>query len=89
MTTCIKIIAYSILVNNEAVGPVILGRGLRQRDPFFPYLFIICVERLSSLIKQAKGRGDLVGTSIRRGAPIVTHLIFANGCFLFFKAEEC
>ncbi|XP_024630887.1 uncharacterized protein [Medicago truncatula] len=88
MTICVETVDYSVLVNNELIGPIIPGRGLRQGDPLSPYLFIICAEGLSSLIRRAEARGDLRGTSVCRGAPPVTHLLFADDCFLFFKTTE-
>jgi ribonuclease HI len=88
MAMCVESVDYSVLVNGEQVGPVIPGRGLRQGDPLSPYLFILCAEGLSSLIGRAESTGDLTGTSICRGAPPVTHLLFADDCFLFFKACE-
>jgi hypothetical protein len=66
---CVESVDYSVLVNDEKVGPVIPGRGLRQGDPLSPYLFILCVEGLSSLIGRAEVLGDLTGTAICRGPP--------------------
>ncbi|PNX57234.1 ribonuclease H, partial [Trifolium pratense] len=77
---------YSIIVNGNLVGPVVPGRGLRQGDPLSQYLFIICAEGLSALIRQAENRGDLHGIKVCRRAPIISHVLFANDCFLFFKA---
>ena len=88
MVMCIESVDYSVLVNGEHVGPVIPGRGLRQGDLLSPYLFITCAEGLSSLIRNAEESGTISGTSICRGAPSVSHLLFADDCFLFFKAEE-
>jgi hypothetical protein len=88
MVICVGSVDYSVLVNGERVGPIIPGRGLLQGDPRSPYLFIICAERLSSLIRDAEERNAISGTSICRGAPPVSHLLFADDCFLFFKAEE-
>jgi len=88
MCMCVESVDYSVLVNNEKVGPIILGRGLRQGDPLSPYLFIICAEGLSSLIRDAEERNVIYGTSICRGAPPISHLLFADDCFLFFKAEK-
>jgi hypothetical protein len=86
MIMCVETVDYSVLVNGEKVGPAIPGRGLRQGDPLSPYLFILCAEGLSALISRAETTGDLTGTAIYRGAPRVTHLLFADDCFLFFKA---
>jgi hypothetical protein len=85
---CIETVDYSVLVNQESVGPIIPGRGLRQGDPLSPYLFILCAEGLSALIHQAEARGELHGAKICRNAPIISHLLFADDCFLFFRASE-
>ncbi|GAU27012.1 hypothetical protein TSUD_313740 [Trifolium subterraneum] len=49
-------------------------------DPISP-------ECLTALIHQAVGRGDLHGVRICRGAPEVSHLLFADDCFLFCRAN--
>ena len=85
---CVETIDYSVIVNNEMVGPVIPGRGLRQGDPLSPYLFILCAEGLSALIRKAERFGDLHGISICTNAPTISHLLFADDCFLFFRADE-
>jgi len=88
MCMCVESVDYSVLVNGTQVDPIIPGRGLRQGDPLSPYLFIICAEGLSSLIRDAETRGVLTGTKVCRQAPSVSHLLFADDCFLFFKANE-
>ena len=88
MRMCVESVDYSVLVNGEQVGPIIPGRGLQQGDPLSPYLFIICAEGLSSHIRDAEIRGVLMGTKVCRQAPSVSHLLFADDCFLFFKANE-
>ncbi|MCI35685.1 RNA-directed DNA polymerase (Reverse transcriptase), partial [Trifolium medium] len=50
-----------VLVNGESVGPIDPKRGLRQDDPLSPYLFIICAEGLSVLLRKAEARGELHG----------------------------
>jgi hypothetical protein len=53
---CLESDEYSVMVNGEKVGPISPGRGLRQGDPLSPYLFILCAEGLTSLIKKYEAR---------------------------------
>lgn len=85
---CVESVSYTVQVNHDQVGPIHPGRGLRQGDPLSPYLFILCAEGLNVLINQAEQRGDLHGAKICRGAPIISRLLFADDCFLFFKATK-
>ncbi|GAU33334.1 hypothetical protein TSUD_165990 [Trifolium subterraneum] len=84
---CVSSVNYSVLMNSDRVGPISPGRGLRQGDPLSPYLFILVTECLIALIHQAVGRGDLHVVRICRGAPEVSHLLFADDCFLFCRAS--
>jgi ribonuclease HI len=87
MMLCVSSVNYSALVNFEKVGPINPGRGLRQGDPLSPYLFIMVAEGLTSLINKAVACGDLHGVKICRGAPTVSHLLFADDCFLFCRSN--
>jgi len=59
-----------------------------QGNPLSLYLFIICTEGLSSLIRDAETRGVITGTKICRMTPPVSHLLFVDDCFLSFKADQ-
>jgi hypothetical protein len=83
---CVSSVNYSVLVNFEKVGPIFPGRGLRQGDPLSPYLFILVTEGLTALIKKSVASGNLHGVKICRGAPTVSHLLFADDCFLFCRS---
>jgi hypothetical protein len=39
------------------------------------------------LIKKYEGRGDIHGVKVCRGPPSLSHLLFADDCFLFFMAD--
>lgn len=53
-----------------------------------PYLFLICVEGLSALLEQAKGRDEIKGVSMARGGMKLTHLLFScDDCLIFGKAS--
>ena len=85
---CVSTVTYKVLQGNKEVGPIVPSRGLRQGDPLSSYLFIICAEGLSSLLRKQARAGLMHGVRVARGAPIVTHLFFADDCFLFFHANE-
>lgn len=50
---CISSVSYSIRVNQSIYGRIIPQRGLRQGDPFSPYLFAICAQGLSAILSKA------------------------------------
>ncbi|CAH9148255.1 unnamed protein product, partial [Cuscuta epithymum] len=84
---CVTTVSYYVQFDKEFLGPIYPGRGLRQGDPLSPYLFILVAEGLSALMRRAEQKGDLKGISVCRGAPKVSHLLFADDCFIFFKAD--
>ena len=86
MMLCVRTVSYSISFQGSMICPIIPTRGLRQGDPFSPYLFLLCVEGLSSSLKSAAGNGSINVCCICNLAPSITHLLFADDSFLFFKA---
>ena len=91
MMQCITSVTYSIRINGKQSGQIIPSRGLRQDDPLSPYLFLLCVEGLSALIKKAGSNGTMEGVFVYRGGPSLSHLFFIDDSIIFRKAtiEEC
>ncbi|XP_060964627.1 uncharacterized protein LOC133033648 [Cannabis sativa] len=81
-------VKYHIVSSGYTMGPIIPSRGLRQGDPISPYLFLICAEGLSALIQHYEERKFIHGCKVANGAPIVSHLLFADDSFLYCKATE-
>lgn len=82
--TCVETFDYSVIINGTLTDPIIPGRGLRQGDPLSPYLFIICAEDLFAFIKKEEDRCEINGVKICNNATIISHLLFANDCFMLF-----
>ncbi|CAL9002137.1 unnamed protein product [Prunus brigantina] len=85
---CISTPTFSVLWKGTPIGNIMPQRGLRQGCPLSPYLFLMCTEGFSSLLRGAERRGDLIGVQVARGAPSVTHLLFADDSILFMKATR-
>lgn len=85
---CIGSISCSVVINGKVGEMFKPNRGLRQGDPLGPFLFLICSESLSTLMKSALHEGILKGTKVGRKGPQITQLLFADDCVLFSKANE-
>lgn len=88
MMVCINTTSYSILINGDPQGHTTPTRGLRQGDPFSPYLFLMCTEGFHSLISKAATNGVLEGVSLCQDGPKLTHLFFADDSLIFCRAKE-
>lgn len=80
---CVTTVNYNVIRGGTIVSPIVPNRRLRQDDPLSPYLFILCAEGLSSLIRKNEMAGFIHGAKVARGAPMVSHLFFAMIVFYF------
>ena len=86
---CITTVSYSLLVNGESVGMIKPTRGIRQEDPLSPYIFILCMEIMSSMLSTiAQNSKSDVGIKICPAAERIPYLLFADNCLLFCKADN-
>jgi hypothetical protein len=54
----LNLVFFSVLINGSPFGFFTASRGLRQGCSLFPFLFLLVVEGLSILIKEARMRAD-------------------------------
>lgn len=54
--SCITSSSLSLKWNNEVLEAFKPNRGLRQGDPMSPYLFVLCMEKLSLLIQESAAK---------------------------------
>ena len=80
-----------VLFNDTPKKKFLMNKGLRQEDPFSPYLFVLIMEALSRLIAKAE-EGDfirVVKIEGRGGERVqVSHLLFTDNTLLFCKDDE-
>jgi hypothetical protein len=58
---CVTNVRYAVRVNGDLTKPVIPTRGIRQGDPISPYLFLLCTEGVSCLLRIKEEMGLLKG----------------------------
>ena len=78
LMSCVTSVKFWVNSAGGLLGPILPSRGLRQGDPLSPYLFILCAEGLSALIRKKEVEGRIHGCRIARGAPTVSHLFFCG-----------
>lgn len=85
---CISSTSYNIIWNGDKTDSFKLSRGLRHGDPLSPYLFILCLEKLSQLIEESLEAGNWRTLRAGRSWPIISHLFFVDDIILFGEASE-
>ena len=58
---CISTPVFSVVINGKVGGWISPTRGLRQGCPLSPYLFLLCAEGFSALIRGQERLGILKG----------------------------
>lgn len=75
---CISTVSYKVMVNGVPSTSFIPEWGLRQEDPISPYLFILCANIFSGLLKNASYNKEIHGIQVARKSRVITHLFFCK-----------
>ena len=85
---CVESVSFRVLLNDTPTCPFVPSRGLRQGDLLSPFLFVICIEGFSTLLRKATKDGMIKRLKIGREAPEMTHLFFADDSLLLIQVEK-
>lgn len=75
MMMCFSTVLYLVLINGEPKVKIVPSKGLWQRDPISPYLFLLCVKGLSAMLKKEEKDGHIKGVAVCRGASSISQAI--------------
>ena len=79
---CLSSSNFSLLVNDTPSAFFTTSQGIRQGFPLSPLLFILVIEGIKFLIKDAKVNGKIQGIKIYASLAL-THLLFVDDGVLF------
>lgn len=84
---CMSSVSYKILINESPSECIVPCRGIRQGDPMSFFLFVLCTEGLLASLVEKERVGLISGIKVRAKNPPITHLLFADDCYIFYKVK--
>lgn len=85
---CVSSVSFSVRVNGVFSDSFKPTHGIRQGDPISPYLFLLCSEGLSCILKNTRPLYISRGVRVSRHSPWISHLLFADDCMIFTRASR-
>jgi hypothetical protein len=85
---CVKSVSFSVRVNGQFSPVFKPTRGIWQGDPISPYLFLLCGDGLSCMLKRIGPAHLAKGIRVSIHAPWISHLLFADDCMIFTQATQ-
>ncbi|XP_074282779.1 secreted RxLR effector protein 78-like [Silene latifolia] len=83
---CVSSPYYSLHINGGLKGFFPGKRGLRQGDPLSPYLFVLCIEVLSRILRKLP-KFDNFSYHPKCVQLNLTHLIFVDDLLVFTRGD--
>jgi hypothetical protein len=84
---CIESASLSVMCNGSATQKFFPSRGIRQGDPSLPYIFVLCLEKLSQFISREVEDGLWKPSTVSRNRLGISHLCFVDDMMLFAEVN--
>lgn len=84
---CITMPMSSVKINGISEGFFVARRGVRQWDPLFPYIFVLCMDIFSQLLNRKAIEGKVLYHPLSAKLKL-THLSFDDDLMIFTEAAH-
>ncbi|KAK3193217.1 hypothetical protein Dsin_024527 [Dipteronia sinensis] len=85
--SCVSSAQYKVILNGELTESFHPRSGIRQGDHLSPYIFVLCMEKLSHIINQKLAEGAWKTVKVSRRGRGISHLFFTDDLILFGQAS--
>lgn len=85
---CISSTSIAVRFNQTKTSYFHPGRGLKQRDPLSPLLFLLCIQGLTALIQHSLNSSKCQTLTLKNQNINITYLDFSEDIILFCKGND-
>ena len=85
---CISTTSFNIIWNGGKIEDFKLSRGIKQGDLMSPYIFVLCMEKLSHLIEDVVQNGNWKPMKARSKGLQISHMMFIRNLILFREEND-